>query len=160
MMSVYALRNGMSEQFAAYTLTAAAIGSLIFPIPLGMLSDRIDRLSILLICVIVCIAAGMTIPLTLVNEMLFLVTIAVWAGFAIAIYSTALAMIGNRFVGRDLIVANAGFGVFYSIGAFIGPIVNGFALDRLDTYGLIISVQMLFGILLLALIFSWFRRSE
>lgn len=41
LLSVYALKSGLTEGIAAYTLTAVAIGNLIFPIPLGILSDRI-----------------------------------------------------------------------------------------------------------------------
>ena len=145
LMSIYAMRNRLGPEVAALTLTAVAIGNLIFPIPVGYLSDRMNRLTLLVICALITAVLSAVIPATLHSSTLFLLTLIVWGGMAGAVYSTALAMIGDQYKGPQLAVANAVFGIVYATGGLIGPLINGAAIDRLDSHGLMVSAVCIFG---------------
>lgn len=146
LMAVYALRNNLGESVAAFTITAMAIGNLTFPIPIGHLSDRIDRTFVLIACALVVTALSIIIPQTVSNPPLFLAVLVVWSGLAGSIYTVALSMIGDRFSGAELAVANASFGIVYAFGGLIGPVVNGYAIDQLHSQGLMVSAAATFGI--------------
>ena len=144
LLSVYSLRNGMPENIAALSLTATAIGNMIFPIPFGMLSDRLGRYPIMLACSVGTLALTACIPFTLENQNLFLGVIVVWAGFARSLYLLGLSLIGDHFEDTELASANITFGVFYAVGSLIGPLINGAALDTLQSHGLMVSVGAIF----------------
>lgn len=144
LLSVYSLRNGLSENIAALSLTAVAIGNMIFPIPLGMLSDRMGRYPIMLACSVGALALTICIPFTLENQIFFLGTIVVWSGLASSLYLLGLSLIGDHFKDTELASANITFGMFYAVGSLIGPLINGAALDTLNSHGLMVSVAAMF----------------
>lgn len=148
LMSIYALRNGLDQTIAAYTLSAASIGGLLFPIPLGILSDKIGRGPVILSCAAIAMALSAVIPWTTNNPSLFLAVLVVWAGVAMGIYVVALSLIGDKLEGADLALANASFGMIYALGALIGPLLNGFAIDQLNSQGLMVSSFLMFGVFL------------
>jgi MFS family permease len=148
----YALKNGLGADVAAYTLTAAALGNILIPIPAGLVSDRIGRLAPLTACALIASVTSWAVPLTLGDPKLFLAALLVCAGAAGTVYGLALAMIGDRFQGADLVVANAGFGIVYAVGSIIGPIMNGAAMDTLNSHGLMVASGSIFGLLSLFLI--------
>lgn len=147
---VYALRNGLGNDVAAFTLTAAAIGNILFPIPIAVLSDRTGRLTPLVVCALTAALSSLAIPFVVKETMLFLALIVIAAGAAGTIYSLALAMIGDRYQGAGLAVANATFGIVYAAGSIAGPLVNGLAIDTLQTHGIMVAAAAIFGALLLA----------
>ena len=153
LMSVYAMRNSLGEDIAALTLTAVAVGNLVFPVPIGLLSDRMNRTVLLIICAAIAGILSLVIPFTLHSPTLFLLTLVIWGGFAGGVYITALAIVGDRYDGATLAVANASFGIVYALGALVGPLINGAALDTLDSHGLMVSAAAIFGsFIILALI--------
>jgi len=145
LMSVYALRNGLDETIAAYTLSATAVGGLLFPVPLGMLSDKIGRKSVLFGCAFLAICLSAALPFTLHDSSLFLGTIVIWAGMATGIYLMSLTIIGDKYSGAKLALANASFGTIYAFGALVGPIINGFAIDTLNSHGMMVSAGIIFA---------------
>lgn len=149
LMSVYALRNGLGVEIAAYTLTAVAVGDLIFAVPIGLISDRMNRVTLLIICAACVIILSSIIPFILHDPTAFLITLGIWGGFAGAVYCVALAIIGDRFKGRDLAIANANFGMVYAFGGLLGPLLNGFAIDTLDSHGMLLSAGLIYGVFIL-----------
>ncbi len=144
---VYALRHGHGNDVAAFTLTAAAIGNILLPIPIAVLSDRTGRLAPMVVCALTAALCSLAIPFAVKDTMLFLALIAVSAGTAGTIYSLALAMIGDRFQGEGLAAANAAFGMVYAGGSIAGPLVNGTTIDMLDSHGLMVSAAAIFFML-------------
>lgn len=158
LMSVYALRNGLGEDIAAFTLTAVAIGNLIFPIPIGMISDRVSRILVLMVCAFAVMILSAVIPYVLNNSTIFLITLVVWGGFAGGVYCVALSIIGDRFKGKDLAIANASFGTIYAFGGIIGPIINGFAIDTLNSQGMMVSAGTIFGFFIILSMIIYIRN--
>lgn len=146
LLAVYALRNNLSESVAAFTLTAAASGTLIFAVPIGYISDRMNRNYLIVICAVLVSVISAIIPQTLSAPTLFLILIAIWSGFAGSIYNVALSIIGDRFSGAELPIANASFGIIYATGSLIGPLANGYAIDQFNSQGLMVSAGMTFAI--------------
>ncbi|MCZ4271852.1 MFS transporter [Maritalea porphyrae] len=147
LISVYALRVGFEADIAAYTLTAFALGGLVFPMPIGILSDRIGRQPTLTICAVIGAMGAVALPFALSSATAFLLVLFVWGGCVSCIYSVTISMIGDRYKGKDLANANAGFGMFYALAALIGPILNGFSMQAWEPHGLFVPSFILFTIL-------------
>ena len=88
--------------------------------------------------------------LTLSDPTLFLVALVAWGGCLGALYNVSLAVIGDRFRGGALVVANAAFGIVYSLGSLVGPMINGSALDMLNSHGLMVSAMTIFLVFVFA----------
>jgi MFS family permease len=149
---IYALKNGLGTDVAAYTLTAAALGNILIPIPIALASDRIGRMAPLVACALAASATSLIIPYTLHDPKIFLTMLMISAGAAGTVYGLALAMIGDRFQSADLVVANAAFGIVYSIGSIIGPLLNGAAIDTLNSHGLMVVSGLIYATLSVTLI--------
>jgi MFS family permease len=126
---VYALRSGIEISAVSLILPAFAIGSIIFQLPLGVLSDRIGRKKILLTVMLLgfaCFAiAGMLRESTIGLFVCFtLAGMLVGSTFSLGIsYMTDL-------LSKELLPAgNLMCGIFYSIGSICGPFIGGFAID-------------------------------
>jgi MFS family permease len=145
----YALKNGLGPEIAAYTLTAAALGNILIPIPIALLSDRIGRTGPLVSSAIVAAAAAFAIPSVVGDPTRFLLLLLICAGASGTVYGLALAMIGDRYTGADLVGANAAFGIVYAAGSLVGPVVNGAALDTMQSHGLMVLSGSIFAVLTL-----------
>jgi MFS family permease len=60
----------------------------------------------------------------------------IWGGVIGAMYSIALALIGERFEGEELVAANAGYSVMDSAGGTAGILLIGFSMDTFGSDGL------------------------
>lgn len=145
MLQIYALKNGIDATSAAYALAAAALGNILLQYPVAAMSDRIGRSAPLLLCACGAAAAAGLLPFTLTSPTAFLLVCAVMGGAAGSAYSTALAMVGDRFAGAQLVVANAAFGVVYASTSIVGPLINGAALTHMNSHGLMVWLGVMFS---------------
>lgn len=146
-LPIYALRNGFGDDVSAYSLTAAAIGSIVLPLLFGLGSGRIRQRVILFAA---AAGVGMTsvlLPNTLASALAFLATVAVWAGFFATIYTASLAVLGTEHKLDSLAEANSAFGVAYASGGLIGPLLNGAALDAFSPQGLMVTAVVVSAVL-------------
>ena len=162
LLSIYALRNGLGADVAAYSLTAAALGTITFPLVLGIVADRRGRRGSLMAAAVLAAVAAAAVPFSVGSAASFLGLVVVTIGFSSAIYTTALAMLGDRWPGRGLNTANAAFGASYALGGLIGPLVNGTAIDTLSSHGLMVSAAAAPLVIVVTMLFSGrsFRSRE
>lgn len=141
---VYSLRLGFSEQLAIITLTAFSLGNLCCQIPLGIIADKVGRRVILLICAGVAtssmlVLAGVFSLLSsfgLLAMVVFAITLFVFGGSAVGIYTMAMAEMGERFRGAALASANAGLVFCYNLGSLVPPVLAGELIDFAPRLGL------------------------
>lgn len=133
---VYGVRLGFGFGIAALIVAAIAAGELAFQVPIGVLSDRFNRIRIMLICALVGVAGGLALPILVAVPVLFWPALFLWGGFVMGIYTVALSLVGERFSGPDLIAANAAISILYGAGGAVGPAAAGFAMDAVGPHGL------------------------
>lgn len=152
LFSIYALRNGFNADIAAYTLTAAALGSVSLPLMLGRYTDRNGSRAGLVVAASGTMAFFILLPFAIVSPWVFLADIFLCCGFMASMYIVAMVMIGHNWSAKGLSIANATFGATYACGGLLGPVVNGAALDTLKSNGLAVSAACAaLGVLVLAL---------
>jgi len=150
LLPIWGVRLGFSPNLAAATLSAVYIGSVVLQLPIGWLSDKTARLTMLRACGGVGLLGAIGIAALAAPTPALLGVLAVWGGIVTAIYPVALSMAGDRFRGGELVTVNAAIIIAYGVGALVGPGLGGAAMDLLDPQGLLWFFVLLFAAFLVA----------
>ena len=153
LMPIWGVRVGLDRGLAAITLSAIAAGSIALQFPIGWLSDKVPRRTVLQLCAIAGLVGAATIPFLAAGQPPFFAALLCWGGLAAGIYPVALAMAGERFRGSELVAVNAALIVAYGLGALAGPTLCGAAMDLWNPHGLLAALAVLFALFLAATLF-------
>ncbi|MFT5711041.1 MAG: MFS family permease [Halioglobus sp.] len=142
--AVYA--SSVESDAGANFIAATLMGGVVCQLPVGRLSDWIDRRWVLLgLCLIAC--GGIAVCLALPTSKVSLYTLGfVLGGTAMPMYSLAIAHANDNADGKFLIISSAML-VANGVGSTVGPLLyGGFnALGFSDVYFVIIGVAYFFG---------------
>jgi len=151
---VYAVRSGLTEDVAIWTVTAFLGGVVLFQVPIGMMADRLGKRAVLMACALIALAVSTVVPLAVTAPSGLLCLLVLWGGMAGAFYTISLALLADLFEGPELAGANAVFGTLYAAGSLVGAPVFGLSMDLWDPQGLMAAAFVLIagyvGVLLLA----------
>ncbi|MCY4035591.1 MAG: MFS transporter [Hyphomicrobiales bacterium] len=153
LLSIYALRTGLDEYTSILTITVFAAGNVLWPLPIGMLADMIDRRVGLLLCALGGLASAVMLPFIIATPEIFFPLLFLFGGIVSGLYTVGLTLVGQRFRGANITAANALFLVLYSLGSLSGPIVGGVSMDIWNPHGLAVSMIVLSGAY--ALFLAW-----
>jgi MFS family permease len=137
LLPVYGMRVGYSAEEATTLITAMALGGVLFQLPMGLLSDHMDRRLVLLGSALASMIFIALLPLAPFGLAGALISAFLFGGLAGALYSVGLAHLGSRFRGADLASANAAFVMLYAIGMLVGPAAAGIGMDLWQPHGFI-----------------------
>ncbi len=151
--TIYGLRNGLSLQVASWALGVAIAGNALLQYPIGMLGDHWPRASIMWLSAIVTILLALLLP-TAVHSWLLWPVMFIMGTTAYAIYTAALAILGDQFKGAELIAGSAAFGAMWGVGGIVGPPLAGLMVDALGIGSLPYFFAASYGILVLLLAVS------
>lgn len=145
LLSVYALRMGLDEYTSILTITVFAAGNVVWPIPIGMLADMVNRRVILLLCALSGLASAVMLPFIITMPAIFFPMLFIFGGMVSGLYTVGLTLVGQHFRGKNITSANALFLVLYSLGSLLGPVVGGISMDIWDPHGLAVSMMLFSG---------------
>ncbi|WXL25036.1 MFS transporter [Ectopseudomonas mendocina] len=156
---VYASSHGYALGVAALMASIILAGDMLFQVPLGWLSDRLDRRSLHLLCGVVTLALGAALPWLISHSQLLWPALVLMGAAAGGIYTLALVLIGQDFRGSDLVTANACVGMLWGIGSLSGPLLSG-ALMNSGSNGLPLALCLAASVFVAAAMLSlgWARR--
>jgi MFS family permease len=158
--AVYASDIGLSVAAIALFMSAAYLGGALAQMPLGRLSDRIDRRQVMILVCVVAAAAGLVLMVLgqiraggdwpLLGPWLdglatpWIIVIVVLYGCCIyPLYGLCVAH-ANDFVAREEFVeASSGLLLTWAIGATIGPLVAAPLIDLIGPGGLFLYTALL-----------------
>ena len=136
LLPIWGVRMGLPPTLAAATLSTLYFGSMAFQLPVGWLSDKTARLTMLRVCGCTGLLGALAFAAFAVPLPAMLPAIAVWGGIVTGIYPVALSMAGDRFRGGELVTANAAIIMAYGLGALVGPGLGGAAMELIGPRGL------------------------
>ena len=145
-LPVYGLRLGFDAENAALFTSVATLGNVVLQIPLGFISDRIDRRYLLVLCALVGVGGALLMPVLSGTSFALLADLFIWGGVTAGLYTIGLAHLGSRFTGTDLANANSAFIMMYATGMLIGPATVGAGLDLWDPHGFAYVCATIFGV--------------
>lgn len=143
LLPIYGLANGYSAEAAAFLVSVLSMGSVLLQLPIGLLSDRVDRRAVLLAVAAIGVVGALLIPLVIDRPPLFYPLLVVWGGVIGGLYTVGLAHLGARFTGAELASANAAFVILYNVGVVAGPPFIGLGMD-VAAHGFAYAVALCF----------------
>jgi MFS family permease len=133
-LAVYGVKEGMTKEIAALTITTLALGNVVFQVPIGWIADHTSKTGTMVGCFVVASVGLVLLPFAITNIWIWpLVLVMGAAGFGI--YTIGLAELGDRFSGADLIAGTSAFSTVWGLGALIGSMVCGLAMDLFGPHG-------------------------
>jgi len=145
---VFASRIELDSAAIASLMSATIVGGALLQWPIGRLSDRRDRRSVLIL-VSFC-AAGMALAASWVvlQRLPGLMPVAfLYGGLMFSIYAIAVAHTNDQIAGHQVLGATRGLLLLYGLGALSGPLGGGLAMAGFGPVGLpALSAAVLAGI--------------
>jgi MFS family permease len=149
LLPVYGLRAGLSPQTGALFVTLFALGNILFQLPIGFVSDQMDRATLLLSLGLFGLCGAIALALAGPSHLvLFCGLLVLWGGGVGSLYAVGLGHLGSHYRGPDLASANAAFIMLYSLGMLGGPPIVGFGMDLAPPNGFFFSIATLLALYL------------
>ena len=134
---VFALESGLSIPEVSIFMASVILGGMVLQFPIGRLSDRMDRRSVLIVAALATSLACMGIVWATTQPVVYLFAAgAIYGGFCYTIYPLSSAQINDLADPDRLVQIAAGLLIAYGIGASAGPIVASQVMGRLGADGM------------------------
>jgi len=128
-LAIYAINLGWPEGDASRLMSCMMIGAILLQLPIGWLGDKMDRTKLVLALATVAALGALVWPLALKSPLVTYALLFVWGGAFVGIYTIMLTLVGSRFKGTELIGIYAAMGLMWGLGALIGPLAAGLAME-------------------------------
>lgn len=121
---VYAGQVGFDAAGIGLMMSVTILGGALLQWPIGLLSDRFERRSVLLW--VAALAAALPLGLTVLEAgPALLAVMFVWGGLAFAIYSIAVAQMVDHLNPDEILSGSSGLLLANGFGAAFGPVIAG-----------------------------------
>ena len=166
--SVYATQSGMGAVFGTQIGLATAeialfvamlfAGALVLQFPIGWLSDRVDRRK--LIFGAACLGAVFCVLGWLVEDRLWPLMAAAFVagGVTTPLYALFLAYTNDYLSAEEMPAASGGLILSFGIGAILGPLIAGWAMERFDPFAFWLTLGGTFGAIALYALYRMTQR--
>lgn len=136
---IFALGLGLSIRETSTFMASVIFGGLLLQYPVGHLSDRIGRRTVLaIVALATAVACAGIVSVTRWNPAWIYPAGAIYGGLSFTVYSLCAAH-ANDFSPHDKLVQTAsGLLTAYGLGAFLGPIVAAGFMSRIGPEGLFV----------------------
>jgi MFS family permease len=157
-LPLYGLRLELSEARSLYLITMMGVGGVAGQLPIGWLSDHVDRMLLAALSLLLLALAAGAMPMVIPNPLWSWPFMLMFGAVLSGIYTIALIIIGERFKGADLAAASALFGVMWGAGSMLGPALGGIAMAHYPPHGVPMMLTLLFALFLPLPLLGWLRR--
>jgi len=148
---VYGIRTGLDLTTSVLFLTALIAGNIVLQLPIGWLADRYPKRLVLGACASLTVVLTLILPWVMTTFWMWpVVTLLGAAGYGI--YTVALADLGDRFSGQQLITGSSAFAIMWGIGALLGSVMGGWSMTLAGPHGLPVFFALTYAILVAGLI--------
>jgi MFS family permease len=154
MAPIFGQRLALEEARIAQLMSAATLGGALLQWPIGHLSDRIDRRTVLIATSAATAAVASVSAFIVVEDLSGLVPASFFlGGLMFSLYGISVAHTNDHLQGRHVLEATRGLLLVYGIGALVGPLLAGLAMEGVGPVGLLgvfaatASALALFGLL-------------
>ena len=147
---IYGLGKGMNAAQASLLFSILLFGT-VFSIPIGFITDRVNRRFVMLSCTIISLILACLIPLSYDLEVTYALLFLMF-GFSFGIKLPALILINEKYKPTQRLAVVSSFNKMCLIGSVCGVICTGLFMKSLGPVGLWMSViSILFSYLLFSI---------
>src|SRR6056300_58392 len=147
MSAIFGSKIGLSLGQISIFVSFFYIGAMLLQIPIGWLSDHMDRRRLIMICAFIG-AIGCVLPWTFAgNFYMLLVSALLIGGMSNPLYSLLIAHTNDFLEYEDMAAASAGLLFLNGIGAIAGPLIIGFMMETIGPVGFFLFIAVLLGVM-------------
>lgn len=151
--SIFGLRSGLSLATASTALGIGILGNLLFQYLVGWSADHWSKRGVVVISAVITVILSVALIFVVQSWLLWPTTILLSTS-AFAVYVVALAIIGDRFSGSDLVACAAAVSTMWGVGGLIGPSLAGAAIDVFGINAMPLTLAAFYCLLLAGLSFT------
>ena len=152
---IFGLDIGLQVSQVSLFMSLTVWSGLMFQFPVGFLSDRLDRLSVLSGIGFLVAFVSLAMALLGGTGMGILLLLTVCFGVVFSIYPVSMARAQDNVETEDIVPVSAALILFFGIGACVGPLASSILIALVGPWGLYIFTASCGGILCLA---AWWYR--
>jgi MFS family permease len=154
---VYAASSGLDTAAVATFMASSILPAVVLQLPLGRLSDRVDRRSVVIaISISAAIAAAAAGRIGSASPVFFL-AVAVYGGLSLTTYAVCLAHVNDHLQPGQMVAASATILLANGIGSAIGPVAVSAAMQLAGPGAFFVSIIVLHSTF--ALYAAWRKRT-
>jgi MFS family permease len=145
---VYARLSGLDTSGVATFMGVSVLAAVVLQYPVGRLSDRIDRRTVIAaICILATLAAAVPAAFRALPHGLVLVVAAVFSALAFTLYSLGVSHVNDHLEPAQMVAASGALLRLNGIGAALSPILVGGLIARFGPTAYFGSLAGLTGLL-------------
>lgn len=157
MASIYAAERGFSVLEISWFTMAIYTGGMLFQFPIGWVSDRMDRRTLIVI-VTALAAASSALGMIVGNSLWMLLGVALLVGGTTnPLYALFLAYVNDHLEYEQMSSASGGLIFINGVGAMGGPILVGYLINAIGPNGFFAFIAILAGIIC---VYSLYRMTQ
>ncbi len=160
MSAVWGVRAGLSVGEISLYVSVVYVGGLVLQYPIGWASDRMDRRQLILILAAVGGIGGLIGTVASGYYLLYLVAGFMLGGLSNPLYALLLAYANDYMAREDMPAASAGFLFINGVGAIFGPLITGWLMGRVGSWGYFLFMALLLFTLAGYSVWRMTRRSR
>jgi MFS family permease len=155
---VYAASSGLGTAAVAAFMASSILPAVVLQLPLGRLSDRVDRRDVLIgISVLAALAAGVAGQLGAASPVFFL-AVAAYGGLSLTTYAVVLAHVNDHLQPAQMVAASATVLLANGIGSALGPVAVSAAMQLTGPGAFFVCIIVLHSSF--ALYAAWRKRKS
>jgi len=139
-LPLFAVQTHMSLSAVSASLAAFVVGSLVFQLPLGHLSDVWGRRRVLTVCTGAGVILFALLPFAAVSDILFVALCFVVGAFLDTLFSLSLGYLADLAGSANLPTANQLAVSNLGLGLMVGPLLGGLSMKWLGPSGMFWSI--------------------
>jgi MFS family permease len=144
---LYGQAVGLSSTGIAIMMTAAMVGGMIFQVPFGKLSDRIDRRYVMALAGMIGAVVSLTMIMTSpVRSVAVIGGVFALGSVLFTIYALNVAHANDKADTGEFLQVSGGLLIVYGIGTMIGPQLGGRLMDATGPSGFFIAMAIIYGL--------------
>jgi MFS family permease len=149
---IYAMRIGLAPETIAVFMALPILASMLIQAPVGWISDRLPRKSVLGVTAALALATAVAVPFASTLPYWLLATaIALHVALASLLYPVSLALTHDSLDAHHVIPANATLLLALGLGTVVGPLAAPVAMAAFGPAGLFFFIAAALGLLALLL---------
>jgi MFS family permease len=157
---VYARLSGFSTAGVATFMAVSILAAVATQYPVGRLSDRVDRRTVIAgVCIVATIVAGALAVFSKMPQPLLLALAAIFTATAFTLYSLAVSHVNDKLDSREMVAASSALLRLNGLAAAVGPILAGTLIGAFGPTAYFATLAVLTGSLMVYDLWRKTRRS-
>ena len=123
---VFARLIGLDAKGVAFFMAVSILAGACTQYPIGRLSDRMDRRTVIAgVCTLTTIVAGTIVVFPDVQSVVRLILAALFSGFALTLYSLSVSHVNDKLQATQMVAASSALLLLNGMAAATGPLIAG-----------------------------------